>query len=342
MNSSLAELLEIIVCPRDKQLLRSEGDSLVCPIAHRYRVVEGIPILLVSEQPQTHIEGDRALRVAEGDLSHAPLLTLTLSDGEIDPFVRNSIGATNGGLYQKLVGSLTSYPIPDIRIPPSDGETFLEIGCSWGRWAIAAARKGYRVVGIDPSIKGVLAARRVSRQLGIEGHFLVADGRFLPFPDGSFSKVFSYSVLQHLSKENVQIVLPEIRRVLKTGGEALVQLPNVFGLRCLYHELRRGFREPREFEVRYWTVPALKASFSRLIGPASVTVDGYFSLNAQVSDVAFLPRRYRAIVHTSEWLRRLSVHVPALSYIADSLYVSAARLDGAPNLDASNHGGSSR
>src|SRR5580658_5394054 len=170
MNSSLAELLEIIVCPRDKQLLRSEGDSLVCPIAHRYRVVEGIPILLVSEQPQTHIEGDRALRVAEGDLSHAPLLTLTLSDGEIDPFVRNSIGATNGGLYQKLVGSLTSYPIPDIRIPPSDGETFLEIGCSWGRWAIAAARKGYRVVGIDPSIKGVLAARRVSRQLGIEGH----------------------------------------------------------------------------------------------------------------------------------------------------------------------------
>jgi len=331
MNSSLPELLEIIVCPRDKQPLRSEGRDLVCPQAHRYRVVEGIPILLVSDQPQTHIEGDRALLVAEGDLSHVPLLNLTLAADEIDPFVKNSIGATNGSLYQQLVGSLKSYPIPDIRIPPSNGDTFLEIGCSWGRWTIAAARKGYRVVGIDPSLKGVLAARRVCRQLGIEGHFLVADGRFLPFSDASFSRVFSYSVLQHLSKENVQIVLPEIRRVLKTEGEALVQLPNVFGVRCLYHELRRGFREPHDFEVRYWTVPELKSTFSRLIGPASVTVDGYFSLNAQVSDVAFMPLRYRAIVYTSEWLRRLSLRIPVMSYLADSLCVSASRLDGIPS-----------
>jgi SAM-dependent methyltransferase len=297
----------------------------VCPNDHRYRVVEGIPILLVSEAQQTHIEGDRALLVAEGDLSHAPLLKFNLGDEEIDPFVKNSIGATNGGLYGHLVGNLAAYPIPDLRIPPSDGDTFLEIGCSWGRWTIAAARKGYRVVGIDPSLKGVLAAQRVSRQLGIEGHFLVADGRFLPFPDGFFSRVFSYSVLQHLSKENVQLVLAETRRVLKSGGEALVQLPNVFGLRCLYHEIRRGFRETRGFEVRYWTVPELRATFSRLIGPAKISVDGYFSLNAQVSDVGFMPPRYRAIVYTSEWLRRLSVHVPALRYVADSLYVTASR-----------------
>ena len=63
------------------------------------------------------------------------------------------------------------------------------------------------MVGIDPSLKGVLAARRVSRQLGVEGHFLVADGRFLPFAPRLLSRVFSYSVLQHLSKDNVQIVL---------------------------------------------------------------------------------------------------------------------------------------
>ena len=328
MNSADPELLKLVVCPRDKQPMREEGDYLVCSREHRYRVVEGIPILLVSEAHQTHIEGDRALLVAGGDLSHAPLLKLKLGADEIDPFVMNSIGATNGGLYQELVGNLKAYPIPDLRIPPGDRAMFLEIGCSWGRWTIAAARKGYRVVGIDPSLKGVLAARRVSRQLGVEGHFLVADGRFLPFPDGSFSRVFSYSVLQHLSKDNVQVVLSEIRRVLMTGGEAIVQLPNVFGLRSLYHEIRRGFRETRDFEVRYWTVPELKSTFSRLIGPVSVSVDGYFSLNAQVSDVGFMPPRYRAIVYTSEWLRRLSVHIPALSYIADSLYVSALRLDG--------------
>jgi SAM-dependent methyltransferase/uncharacterized protein YbaR (Trm112 family) len=327
MNSSVTDLLRIIVCPRDKQPLREEGDFLLCPEAHRFRVVEGIPILLVSEEKQTHIEGDRALLAAEGDLSQAPLLKLTLGPDDIDPFVKNVIGATNGSLYRHLVGRLKAYPIPDLRIPSSDGDAFLEIGCSWGRWTIAAARKGYRVVGIDPSLKGVLAARRVARQLGIEGHFLVADGRFLPFPAGSFSRVFSYSVLQHLSKENVQIVLPEIHRVLKAGGESLVQLPNVFGVRCLYHEIRRGFRETRDFEVRYWTIPELKATFSRFIGPATVSVDGYFSLNPQVSDLGFLPCHYRAIVHLSEWLRRLSVHVSAIIYVADSLYVSAVRPD---------------
>ena len=330
MNSSFSDLLQLIVCPRDKQALRYEGDYLFCPSGHRYRVVEGIPILLVSEAQQTHIEGDRTLLVAEGDYSHVPLLNLTLGADEIDPFVKNSIGATGGGLYQDLVGNLKAYPIPDIRIPPGDGDTFLEVGCSWGRWTMAASRKGYRVVGIDPSLKGVLAARRVSQQLGIEGHYLVADGRFLPFPDQAFSRVFSYSVLQHLSKQDVRIALPEIRRVLKVGGEAMVQLPNVFGLRSLYHEIRRGFREPRNFEVRYWTIPELKQIFSRLIGPARVSVDGYFSLNAQISDVEFLPPRYRAIVYTSEWLRRLSLHVPALSYVADSLYVNASRLDGIP------------
>ncbi len=123
-------------------------------------------------------------------------------------------------------------------------------------------------------------------------------------------------------------MLAEIRRVLKTGGEALVQLPNVFGVHCLYHEISSGFRETRDFEVRHWTIPKLRDTFSRFIGPARVLVVGYFYLNSQVSDVGLLPRRYLAIVHMSDLLRRLCVHMPALSYISDSLYVSALRLDG--------------
>ena len=90
----------------------------------------------------------------------------------------------------------------------------------------------------------------------------------------------------------------------------------------------RGFRETRDFEVRYWTVPELRTTFSRLIGPAKISVDGYFSLNAQVSDVGFMPPRYRAIVYASDWLRRLSAHMPPLRYVADSLYVTASRQDG--------------
>jgi uncharacterized protein YbaR (Trm112 family) len=49
--------MNILVCPRDKLCLREEGDDLICEGGHRYAVIEGIPILLVSEAEQTHIEG---------------------------------------------------------------------------------------------------------------------------------------------------------------------------------------------------------------------------------------------------------------------------------------------
>jgi uncharacterized protein YbaR (Trm112 family) len=77
-------LLDLLVCPRDKGGLRVGGDSLVCEQGHKYAVIEGIPILLVSEAEQTHIEGKRALAVAETrDASLLP--QIEVKQGEIDP-----------------------------------------------------------------------------------------------------------------------------------------------------------------------------------------------------------------------------------------------------------------
>ena len=326
MSPAQSLLWEVLVCPRDKQSLRQEGAKLVCGQGHRYSVVEGIPILLVSEAEQTHIEGTRALAVAEsGDESS--LRKFDVKPDEIDPFVVNAIGATNGSLYEHLVGRLTEYPIPRLRLPSGEGRGFLEIGCNWGRWCIAAARQGYRPIGIDPSLKSIRAANRVARQLGIDAAYVVADGRFLPFLDQSFDQIFSYSVLQHLSKENTLATLSEIRRVLHVGAGALIQMPNTFGMRCLYHQIRRGFQEGQDFDVRYWRPKELRSAFTERIGPSELTVDGYFSLNVQPSDIHLLLARYRPIVHASEGLRWMSERVPALMKVADSLYVSARRAD---------------
>jgi 2-polyprenyl-3-methyl-5-hydroxy-6-metoxy-1,4-benzoquinol methylase/uncharacterized protein YbaR (Trm112 family) len=319
-------MLELLACPRDKHRLRQDPDGLVCPQGHLYSVIEGIPILLVSEAEQTHIEGTRALLVAESrDVSSLP--QFQVAEGEIDPFVKNVIGATNGGLYQHLVGNLKEYPIPRLRLPAGNGRLFLEVGCNWGRWCLAAAASGYRPVGIDPSLKAIRAAKRVARQMGMAATYIVADSRFLPFPDEKFDQVFSYSVLQHLSKSNARDSLGEIRRVLHTGCEALVQMPNVFGMRSLYHQVRRGFRETHDFEVRYWRPAELLEVFTASIGPSELSVDGYFSLNVQPSDVRLLPAKYKAIVHTSEGLRRLSEHAPLLVKVADSLYIRSRRSD---------------
>jgi SAM-dependent methyltransferase/uncharacterized protein YbaR (Trm112 family) len=321
-----SEMFDLLACPRDKLTLRQEGANLRCEHGHTYAVIEGVPILLVSEAAQTHIEGTRSLAVAEtGDATSLP--AFNVKAGDIDPFVGNVIGATNGSLYQHLVGNLKEYPIPRLRLPSGENKLFLEVGCNWGRWCIAAARAGYRPVGIDPSLKAIRAANRVAMQLGVEAMYLVADGRYLPFHDRIFDQAFSYSVLQHLSKQDTRNTLTEVRRTLNVGGSALVQMPNVFGMRCLYHQVRRGFRETRDFEVRYWRPAELLSAFSAAIGPSRLSVDGYFSLNVQPSDIHLLPARYRALVRTSEALRRLSDKVPLLAKIADSLYISARRVD---------------
>jgi 2-polyprenyl-3-methyl-5-hydroxy-6-metoxy-1,4-benzoquinol methylase/uncharacterized protein YbaR (Trm112 family) len=317
-------LLELIVCPRDKQELRVRGGRLECAAGHRYGIFEGIPILLVGDAEQTHVEGVRSLRVGEtGDSSQVP--RFEVEECEIDPFVQQSIGATNGSMYQPLIGRLKEYPIPYLRMPSGKGASFLEIGCSWGRWSIAAARCGYRPVGIDASLKGVRAAQRVARQLGIAAIYVVADGRFLPFREKSFDRVFSYSVLQHLSAPDVRSTLREVSRVLRRGGMCTVQMANAFGVRSLQHQASRGFRKATDFEVRYWTPRKLRRTFRDQIGPAELFVDGFFSLNAQFSDVKLLPLRYRGVVYGSEALRLLSTIVSPLKYVADSVYIEARK-----------------
>ena len=85
-------------------------------------------------------------------------------------------------MYKDLVGNLRGYPIPAIGLPAAKGERLLDIGCNWGRWTIAAARKGYRVTGMDPDLGAVLAARRVAEQLGVNAEFVVADVKVSPVP----------------------------------------------------------------------------------------------------------------------------------------------------------------
>lgn len=243
----------------------------------------------------------------------------------IDPVVACLVAATSGIAYRHLVGRLRSYPIPHLRLPQSQGAELLDIGCNWGRWSIAAARKGYRVVGVDPSLGALMAARRVSAQLGLATRYVAADARYLPFRDGAFDAVFSYSVLQHFSKANAMKSLMEIGRVLKPGGTSLVQMPNRMGIRCLYHQARRRFREARDFEVRYWSLPELTRAFGQAVGSSQVTVDCFFGLGLQNGDQALMPPLLRLAIDISETLRSVSGWLKPLVHAADSVYVTSSK-----------------
>ena len=303
------------VCPRDHGALTERGETLVCEQGHAYPYVDGIPVLVVDDelsptQPgywatQEQIERVRAAvpPPVEGDA--------------VDPYVAELILGTHGNLYKHLSAGLTRYPIPDFPLARGKGELLLDIGCNWGRWTIAAARAGYRPIGIDPSFEAIVAARRIARQLGVdEPRYVVADARRLPFADDTFDVVFSYGVLQHFSKSDVATSVDEIGRVVKPSGYSWVQMPNALGALNIVRLAQRRFREGEQFEVRYWRPGELKRVFGR-IGPTELTTDGYFTLNPQKRDLDLLPRRFRTLVRVSETLKRIG----APTAVADSVNV---------------------
>ncbi|MEX2399173.1 MAG: methyltransferase domain-containing protein [Rhodothermales bacterium] len=336
--------LEQLVCPVDKTPLRVVDGALASQGGRTYPVVDGIPVMLVEEAEQTIGVASSSLAAARDGLKGEKrddlyLDTLGISEREkaelaemaarenhpIDPVVAFMVAATSGFTYKHLVGKLSAYPIPELRLPPGGGAPLLDLGCNWGRWCVAAARKGYTVTGIDPSLGAVMAARRVARQMGLPIRGVVADARYLPFREASYEAVFSYSVLQHLSKDNVGVVLAEIERVLRPGGRSLIQMPHRIGVRSLYHQARRRFREPKDFEVRYWSVGELRERFEELVGPSDVSVDCYFGLGLQKSDRHLMPPTYRLAIDASERLRSASRRVGALTYLADSVYVESVK-----------------
>ena len=281
-------------------------------------------MLLRDDVVHTHWAAILSLEAAEQGVAFDDWAAPAPGEG-VHPFVQQSIGGTGGNLYRSLIGKLPKYPIPDMPLAEGQGRTLVDIGCNWGRWTIAAARRGYRPIGVDPSMQALLAARAVCAQLGIEADFVVGDARHLPLRTASMDAAFSYSVIQHFSKPDATRTAEDIGRVLAPQGVSLVQMPNAFGLRCLLQQARRRFREPEKFEVRYWSPAELRRTFERAIGPSRLSADGFFSLNAQAAEAEILPVHLRTLVHTSAALSRLADALPPLTNAADSLWVWSRR-----------------
>jgi ubiquinone/menaquinone biosynthesis C-methylase UbiE len=117
---------------------------------------------------------------------------------------------------------------------PPGGE-LLDVPCGYGRHAIALARAGYRVTGVDRSPTLLAEARR---RAGDDGPALVeADYRELPFPDQHFDAALNlFTSLGFYGDEEDVRALAEIGRVLRPGGRLVIEIMHRDRLVHGFHE----------------------------------------------------------------------------------------------------------
>jgi SAM-dependent methyltransferase len=155
------------------------------------------------------------------------------------------------------------------QFPRHHGKTILEVGVGAGTDHLQGARSGCRCFGVDLTQAAIETTRSRLALYGLESTLQRLDAARLPFPDAQFDLVYSWGVIHH--SERPEVIVGEIRRVLKPGG--------------LFVGMLYGRRSPLAFKV--WVRHALLAG-KPWLGFADVIWDKVESVGTKAYTVAEL------------------------------------------------------
>ncbi len=102
------------------------------------------------------------------------------------------------------------------------GQRLLDVGCGPGRHAVAFARSGLAVTGIDVSSRFLELAAESARAAGVSASFFEADARRMPFEDEFDVVVSICQGAFGLMGGDDSIVLHRMTEALKPGGVLVV------------------------------------------------------------------------------------------------------------------------
>jgi ubiquinone/menaquinone biosynthesis C-methylase UbiE len=105
-----------------------------------------------------------------------------------------------------------------------DGRSLLELGCGIGLDTVEFARHGAKVTAIDLSPICIELTKRILAYNNLTATLEVANAEELSYPPSSFDIVVARGIL--MFTPNDRLVVDQILRVLKPGGEANILLHN--------------------------------------------------------------------------------------------------------------------
>jgi SAM-dependent methyltransferase len=180
-------------------------------------------------QWRTVPSSEPALGAVRFTLARCPACGTAVTLGESPPALHDT-GAYRPGtprlhrLASPLLRAFDARRLALLRDHLAPGARLLDVGAGRGRFVAAAAAAGYRAAGIEPSERGVSAARALGvdvQQAGIESAAI---------PAASLDAVTLWHVLEHL--EDPGAALHRIAGWLRPGGALLVGVPNLDSLQA--------------------------------------------------------------------------------------------------------------
>jgi SAM-dependent methyltransferase len=189
------------------------------------------------------------------------------------------------------------------QFPRHAGKKLLEVGVGAGTDHLQWARSGVECCGVDLTEAALEATKTRFAFYGFNSNLQRLDAETLPFPNQSFDIVYSWGVIHH--SEKPEVIVSEIRRVLKPGG---VFIGMMYGRRS-------------SFVFKLWVRHALLGgkpwlSFADVVwdkvesvGTKSYTNDELYAMFCDFTNIELIPMLTKA--DTDHWPSWVSKFLPA-------------------------------